>query len=394
MAVYRRGKIWWYRFTWNAHPIRESTKQTNRRVAEQIEAAHKTSLAKGEVGIRDHRSAPTLGEFAKDDFLPFCRSTFAAKPKTLSYYENGIARLLEYGLLANARLDAVTTEKISGYIRRRQDAGLKVSSVNRELQVLRRMFALAIQWGKVEKMLPRVRMVPGEAHRDRVLNTVEQKAYLDSAQALGISQLESYQRARLGIRATKRGETPIEPHDPFLLRDVVTILLECGYRPEECFRLRWQYVQNGVLELPHGKTDNARRRIPLSQQVASILEMRRAHVQSPWVFPAPTASGHIEPSSLKRQHRKVCRAAGLEHFPLYTLRHTCLTGWAPHMDPWTLAYLAGHRDMSITKRYIHPQEHTTRAAMDRARDAQGRHSSGHSGLDAVVGDHSKPAVNN
>jgi hypothetical protein len=36
------------------------------------------------------------------------------------------------------------------------------------------------------------------------------------------------------------------------------------------------------------------------------------------------------------------------------------------MDPWTVAYLAGHRDMSITKRYIHPQEHTTRAAMDRA----------------------------
>ena len=276
MAVYKRGHVWWYRFTWNGRAIRESTKQTNKRVAEQIEAAHKTSLAKGEAGIRDHRAAPTLEEFAKGDFLPFCRSTFAAKPKTLSYYENGIARLVEYGLLANARLDAVTTEKISGYIRRRQDAGLKVSSVNRELQVLRRMFALAIEWGKVDKMLPRVRMVPGEAHRDRVLDAAEQKAYLDSAQALGNSLLEAYQRARSGIRATKRGETPIEPPDPFLLRDVVTILLDCGYRPEECFRLRWEYVQSGVIEIPHGKTDNARRRIPLSQHVASILEMRRA----------------------------------------------------------------------------------------------------------------------
>ncbi len=46
-------------------------------------------------------------------------------------------------------------------------------------------------------------------------------------------------------------------------------------------------------------------------------------------------------------------------FELYTLRHACLTRWAPHMDPWTLAYLlAGHRDMNITKRYIHPQEQT------------------------------------
>lgn len=197
-------------------------------------------------------------------------------PRRSRITKKGIARLLEYGLLANARLDAVTTEKISGYIRRRQDTGLKVSSVNRELQVLRRMFALAIEWGKVDKMLPRVRMVPGEAHRDRVLDAAEQKAYLDSAQALGNSLLEAYQRARSGIRATKRGETPIEPPDPFLLRDVVTILLDCGYRPEECFRLRWEYVQSGVIEIPHGKTDNARRRIPLSQHVASILEMRRA----------------------------------------------------------------------------------------------------------------------
>jgi site-specific recombinase XerD len=58
-------------------------------------------------------------------------------PRRSRITKKGIARLLEYGLLANARLDAVTTEKISGYIRRRQDAGLKVSSVNRELQVLR-----------------------------------------------------------------------------------------------------------------------------------------------------------------------------------------------------------------------------------------------------------------
>jgi hypothetical protein len=26
------------------------------------------------------------------------------------------------------------------------------------------------------------------------------------------------------------------------------------------------------------------------------------------------------------------------------------------MDPWTLAYLAGHRDLSITKGYVHTQE--------------------------------------
>lgn len=117
--------------------------------------------------------------------------------------------------------------------------------------------------------------------------------------------------------------------------------------------------------------------IGLSPRVVSILKARLERVHSEWVFPAGTASGHIEPSTVQGQHQKACEAAKLAHFPLYTFRHTCLTRWAPHMDPWTLAYLAGHRDMSITKRYIHPQEHNTRAAMERARAALGGHSSGH-----------------
>ena len=76
----------------------------------------------------------------------------------------------------------------------------------------------------------------------------------------------------------------------------------------------------------------------------------------------------------------------VEPFPLYTLRHTCLTRWAPHMDPWTLAYLAGHRDMSITKRYVHPQEQNTRAAIERARNALSGHNSGHSADSRVSAD--------
>ncbi len=49
MAVYKqpKSKNWWYKFTWNGELIRESTKQTNKRVAEQMEAAHRTAFAKG-----------------------------------------------------------------------------------------------------------------------------------------------------------------------------------------------------------------------------------------------------------------------------------------------------------------------------------------------------------
>jgi hypothetical protein len=41
-----------------------------------------------------------------------------------------------------------------------------------------------------------------------------------------------------------------------------------------------------------------------------------------------------------------------------------------------LGYLAGHRDMNITKRYAHPQEQTIRSALDRAQAEGDRHSFG------------------
>ena len=363
-----KSKYWWYKFTWNGELIRESTKQTNKRVAEQMEAAHRTSLAKGEVGIRDKKPIPTLKDFAERDFLPFVRSNFSAKVKTQKYYENGVKSLLSFEKLATARLDAITTETIGAFVAVRKGAGIQISSINRELQALRRMFHLAQEWGKVEKALPTVRMVPGEKHRERVLTTEEESLYFAGAKSEAMNQHV----------------------DRSLLSDVASILLDCGLRPEECFRLRAENVRDGKIEIQYGKTENARRRIPMTPRVRAILEMRLAKAEGEWLFPAPTRIGHIEPSSARKQHAKAIkeatailrkqtnqRDAKFSGFELYTLRHTCLTRWAPHMDPWTLAYLAGHRDMNITKRYVHPQEQTIRAAMDRAQEANSGHTSGH-----------------
>ncbi len=88
MAVYKRSgsKYWWFKFPWNGEPIRESTKQTNKRIAEQMEASRRTQLAKNEVGIRDRLPVPTLGAFADERFLPFVRlksqASLAPSPST------------------------------------------------------------------------------------------------------------------------------------------------------------------------------------------------------------------------------------------------------------------------------------------------------------------------
>ena len=54
--IYKRGKFYWYKFMWNGQLVRESTKQSNDKMARTMESAHRTSLAKGEVGIREKKS--------------------------------------------------------------------------------------------------------------------------------------------------------------------------------------------------------------------------------------------------------------------------------------------------------------------------------------------------
>ncbi len=94
------------------------------------------------------------------------------------------------------------------------------------------------------------------------------------------------------------------------------------------------------------------------------------------MWPAPTKSGHIEPSSLKKQHAKVFVTLAkkaeenneklVRPFVLYSLRHTFLTRLGESgCDVWTLARIAGHSSVSMSSRYVHPSEDAVLAAMAR-----------------------------
>ena len=49
---------------------------------------------------------------------------------------------------------------------------------------------------------------------------------------------------------------------PALLRDVATIILDCGLRPEECFRLRVEDIRDGAIHITYGKTERHVRAFP------------------------------------------------------------------------------------------------------------------------------------
>jgi integrase len=89
-----------------------------------------------------------------------------------------------------------------------------------------------------------------------------------------------------------------------------------------------------------------------------------------WVFPAPKKSGHVEASTLKKQHARAITLSEVAPFVLYTLRHTCITRWAKHIDAYTLHVIAGHTDMNTTKRYVHPNDSDVREAIEKARSVE------------------------
>ncbi len=347
---------------WQGRLVRESTKQKNDKVARQMEAAHRTSLAKGEVGIREKKPSSTLAEFIELRFEPWAKATFEkSSPKTwFDWYRVGLRALKAYAPLANCRLEEITGEKLADFAAYRQTKGLQVSSINSSLRVLRRVLKLAVEWGALGSS-PKVKLLPGERRRERVISMEEEAKYLAAA--------------------------------PEPLASVAAILSDTGLRPEECFRLRWEAItwangRQGTLLVTHGKTAAARRVLPLSPRVRNILETRWEGAGKPlegWVWVAPTRSGHMESSSLKRQHRLVFKILAVQaqknnqkpfrRFVLYSLRHTFLTRLGESgCDAWTLARIAGHSDIRISARYVHPSEDAVFTAMTRL----GGHKIGHS----------------
>ena len=141
MSIFKRGNTYWYHFIFNGEHIQQSTKQGNPRTARQIEAAHRTSLAKGEVGIKERTPAPKLSTFAVR-FRDAIAVRSAAHPLTVKFYNSKLDRLLEFQPLASVALDRIDENLIERYVQHRR-LSVAPASVNRELATLRRLLGLA-----------------------------------------------------------------------------------------------------------------------------------------------------------------------------------------------------------------------------------------------------------
>ena len=329
--------------------MRKSTRCTNAKDARTVEGKIRSELAKGNFGILECKARLTLVEFLKQDFEPFVETEHQTKPHTLDYYQQG-AKKLKASELATLRLDQITSQHVNAYIA--QHGQFEESTINRDLRTLRRALSLAVEWGKLDRM-PKITLAKGENRRERVLTEAEAETYLAAC--------------------------------PQPWKDVATLILGSGMRPGEAYTLDWRNIllngSGGLIQISKGKTRAARRLLPMVPAVYQALKGRHEAQGCPtegWVFPTGSVSGHMEESSAKQWHAKAlailqkAHAENPEHSPEvkpfepYCLRHTALTWLAKAgCDAFTLARIAGHSNITITQRYVHPEDEAVDAAFQK-----------------------------
>lgn len=259
--------VYWYKFMWQGKLVRESTKQGNDKEARNQESEHHTKLTQE---LREHKDAakkfgcqvddllrcpccselfngtlcvqtdsqkfcgsrcrdewlernrrvPTLAEFCSGRVEPWAKATFEKScRKNWTWYRTGIRALTKYKPLAGTPLDKITGELASDFAAHRLREGMQIATANNSLRVLRRILNLAVEWG-VRATAPKIKVLPRERRRERVITPEEEAQYLAAS--------------------------------PDLLASIATVLADTGMRPEESFRLRWESVtwvngRNGAL---------------------------------------------------------------------------------------------------------------------------------------------------
>jgi integrase len=260
MSVYKRGRVYWYKFNFHNITIRESAETSNKEQARDAERERHTALKNSASGITPRKIAP-LFEVGAEQYIDALRSKCAAKT-TIGMRSSFALHLTPF--FGGHLLSDITALDVIEYRDQRHDAGASPKTIGNEIGTLRALLLfhdLDGAWAAIRKKVKLAR----PAKVGRCISPQERDAILAACRA---------SRSRS-------------------LYPAVVIALEAGLRYSEIRLLQWVNVDfsRRLIVVGKSKTDAGEgREVPLTTFAYETLSMWAAQ------FPARKLNGYCFPS--------------------------------------------------------------------------------------------------
>ncbi len=314
------------------HPTLTQT-FTSRRKAEQWAAGKEALIEEGQAF--DTPTKYTLAD-AVDRYLEDPDRHLTKYQKTVLKWWKEDARNRQGVLLGRKRLvnlrrsDFIDARDQLRQIESRHGALLSPATVNRRMSAVSAVLTDAQHWDWIKENVARIRRLPGEAERDRLLTPAEQKRLLKACKASS------------------------EPH---MYAFAVCAMLS-GARAGELVGLRWKDVdlERGVARLLNTKNGTSRP-VPIRGHALELLtEMKAAEKVtdiSGGDFVFKNATGYA-PFYYRKAWAEIRKEANLPDVRFHDLRHLAASHLAmAGATQRELMEVLGHKSAAMTKRYSH-----------------------------------------
>lgn len=338
MLFKRAGSPCWYVDFRDAsgRRVKRTTGTTDRREAEELEG-------KWRLESRQQRLWGIQRRFTFDQMmLRYLQETQGTK-RSAERDAWTIKRLQPY--FAGRVLNDLKRSDVRGYIAARTTAGVKGSTINREL-------------GLLSSALNRARLdwdweIPNPAQGMREREPEGRKVYLTR------DQFDA-----LLVRASGQKRAPY-------LADLIVVAVMTGCRKGELLGLEWSRVDfvANVIRLRDADTKAGKSRlVPINEAAKGALQrrlqFREKHCpEAAFVFCASDGKRMV---AVKSSYRAACEASGLRGVRFHDLRHTCGSWLAQAGVPAShIAAVLGHSTVRMTERYAHLAPANARDAVEK-----------------------------
>ncbi len=331
--------------------IDKLTPQQARDEAQRMLAA--TALGQNLVEARRaKRQAHTLDTFLREVYEPWATTHLATGAETIARVRASFADLLA------SKLSELSAFHVERWRTSRRKAGVRPSTVNRELNDLRALLHRAVQWKHV-KANPLDEVSPERVDRRpqvRYLSPAEEARMLAALDARDTRLREG--RASANAWRQARGYPLLPALDGFAdhLSPLVRLALHTGLRRGELFALRWADVSLDAGRLTvrgqHAKSGQTRH-VPLNAEAQRVLRTWGPGASDALVFPSPDDSAKPL-TDVKTAWLELMRKAAITGFRFHDLRHTFASNLVQAgVDLAVVRELLGHSTILMTERYAH-----------------------------------------